>query len=68
MIIESQASRPMDVIQSILGPLIAPLATAGIVIVFVIFILIERQDLRDQFIKLLGAGDLQKTTEVIRPH
>ena len=65
VIIEPQASRPLDVIQSILGPLIAPLATAGIVIVFVIFILIERQDLRDRFIKLVGAGDLQKTTEAI---
>ena len=63
--IETQASRPLDVIWSILGPLISPLATAGIVVVFVIFMLIERQDLRDRFIKLIGAGDLQKTTEAI---
>jgi hypothetical protein len=33
--------------------------------VFVIFILIEREDLRDRFIKLAGAGDLQTSTEAL---
>ena len=62
--IKSQGSRPLEVIQSIVGPLIAQLATAGLVIVLVVFMLIERQDLRDRFFKLFG-GDLQKTTEAI---
>ena len=39
-------------IQTIVGPLLAPLATAGLVVIFVIFVLLEREDLRDRFIKL----------------
>lgn len=65
VIIEQPPAQPLDVIRSIVGPLLTRLATAGVVIVFVIFILIERQDLRDRFIKLAGAGDLQRTTEAI---
>ena len=30
-----------------------------------IFVLLEREDLRDRFIKLAGAGDLQKSTQAI---
>ena len=35
------------------------------VIVFVIFVLIERTDLRDRFIRLVGHGDMQKSTRVL---
>jgi predicted PurR-regulated permease PerM len=63
--IEPGSAQPIEMIQTVLGPLIAPLATAGLVIVFVIFILIEREDLRDRFLKLVGAGDLQTSTEAL---
>jgi len=63
--LEAPSPRPLEVIQTIVGPLIAPLATAGLVIIFVIFVLLERGDLRDRFIKLAGAGDLQKSTQAI---
>jgi len=33
--------------------------------VFIIFVLLERDDPRDRFIKLVGAGDMQKTTEAM---
>lgn len=63
--LEPPKARPLEVIQTIVGPLIAPLATAGLVIVFVIFVLLEREDVRDRFIKLAGAGDLQKSTQAL---
>jgi predicted PurR-regulated permease PerM len=53
----------LQVIQTFIGPLVAPLATTGIVIVFVVFFLLQREDLRDRFIRLAGAGDLQRTTD-----
>ena len=53
----------LQIIQTIIGPLVQPLATTGIVIVFVIFFLMQREDLRDRFIRLAGARDLQRTTE-----
>ncbi|HYZ63214.1 MAG TPA: AI-2E family transporter, partial [Acetobacteraceae bacterium] len=56
---------PLQVIQNIIGPLLEPLATTGIVIVFVIFILLQREDLRDRLIRLAGPRDLQRTTDAI---
>ncbi|HSY88124.1 MAG TPA: AI-2E family transporter [Verrucomicrobiae bacterium] len=54
-----------EVLQTIIGPLLQPLATTGIVIVFVVFFLLQREDLRDRFIRLAGAHDLQKTTKAL---
>ena len=45
-----------------LGTVLPPLATAGIVILFVIFILLQREDLRDRLVRLMGATDMQRTT------
>lgn len=45
--------------------LLAPLGTAAVVIVFVIFMLIEREDLRDRVIHLIGRGRLRVTTQAI---
>ena len=56
---------PVQLIKSVVGPLLQPLGTAGIVIVFLFFILLQREDLRDRFIRLVGAGDLQRTTRAL---
>jgi predicted PurR-regulated permease PerM len=58
--------RPLEVLQNLVGPLISPLASAGLIIVVVIFMLLERQDLRDRFIRLVGYGDLHRTTEALQ--
>ena len=47
--------------QNVLGSALSPLATAGLVILFAILMLIFREDLRDRFISLAGARDLQRT-------
>lgn len=64
--IQAGAQSPIDVLRSVLGPLIEPLATIGIVIVLVIFVLLQRDDLRDRFIKVVGSGDLQTSTEALK--
>lgn len=46
-------------------PILAPLGTAAIVIVFVIFMLLGREDLRDRLIHLIGRGHLQNTTQAL---
>jgi predicted PurR-regulated permease PerM len=56
---------PFQLIVQIAGPLLQPLATAGIVVVFVMFFLLQRQDLRDRFIRLAGARDLRRTTQAL---
>ena len=56
---------PFQLIVQVVGPLLQPLATAGIVVVLVIFFLLQRQDLRDRFIRLAGARDLRRTTQAL---
>ena len=50
---------------ALITPLIHPLTTTGIVIIFVIFILMQREDLRNRIIRLVGAQDLQRTTAAL---
>lgn len=50
---------------ALITPLVNPLAMTGIVVIFVIFILLQREDLRNRLIRLAGAHDLQKTTLAI---
>jgi predicted PurR-regulated permease PerM len=52
---------PEEVAQRILTPLLAPLATTGIVFVVAIFILLQQEDLRGRLIRLFGARDLHRT-------
>jgi predicted PurR-regulated permease PerM len=46
-----------------LGPIVGPLGTAGLVVAMVIFMLLERRDLRDRLIGLFGHGRLTVTTK-----
>src|SRR5271163_4725846 len=63
--VHEPAPGPVQILQSILSALLPPLATAAIVIIFVIFILLQREDLRDRFIGLIGAHDLHRTTKAL---
>jgi len=45
-----------------LGPAMGPLATGGLVITMVIFMLLEREDLRGRIISVVGHGHLAVTT------
>ena len=53
---------PLDAVLGVAEQVLAPLATAGLVLVFVIFVLLYREDLRDRLIRLAGARDLHRTT------
>ena len=55
----------LQMLTAFITPLIHPLATTGIVAIFVIFILLQHQDLRNRLVRLAGAQDLQRTTAAI---
>jgi predicted PurR-regulated permease PerM len=55
----------LESLRSLIAPLISPLATTGIIVIFVIFILIQREDLRNRLIRLAGSHDLQRTTAAL---
>ncbi|GMU20401.1 MAG: hypothetical protein AMXMBFR13_04980 [Phycisphaerae bacterium] len=56
---------PFDLLWSTVGSVIGPLGVAAIVVVFVIFMLIQREDLRDRLIYLLGRGHIHLTTQAL---
>jgi predicted PurR-regulated permease PerM len=55
----------LESLQTLISPLLHPLATTGIIVIFVIFILLQREDLRNRLIRLAGAHDLQRTTAAL---
>ena len=59
-----QPSQPLTIVQHVVGGLVGPIGTTAIVIVLVIFILFEREDLRDRFIRLAGR-DVHRTTQAL---
>ena len=63
--IRDTAPKTFQYLQRLAGSVMHPLATAGIVTVFVIFMLIYREDLRDRLLRLMGLGQLHLTTQVL---
>jgi predicted PurR-regulated permease PerM len=49
----------------LLSPIVGPLETFVIVLVVAIFVLLQREDLRDRAIRLFGSSDLHRTTHAI---
>jgi predicted PurR-regulated permease PerM len=60
--VRQPAPGPFALLQTIAGTALSPLETMAVVVVFVIFILLQREDLRNRFIRLVGSNDLQRTT------
>jgi predicted PurR-regulated permease PerM len=54
-------TNPLGSVENVVGPL----ATAGAVIIFTIFMLIGREDLRNRLIRLVGGGRLNVTTQAL---
>jgi predicted PurR-regulated permease PerM len=48
-----------------LQPPAAPFSTTAIVVIFLIFFLFQREDLRNRFIRLAGSDDLERTTAAL---
>ena len=58
-------ANPPQFLRNVLGPLLAPLGMAGIVIIFTVFMLIGREDLRDRLLHLAGPERLPTTTQMV---
>src|SRR3954447_1217371 len=57
--------RGLEAISNIVRPLLTPLATTALVILFLLFILLQREDIRDRFLRLAGTADLQRSTAAL---
>ncbi len=52
----------LSLAQRVLAPVLHPLATAAIVFIVAVFVLLQRDDLRDRLIRLFGTRDLHRST------
>lgn len=53
---------PLDPVISVVAVLIHPMTQLGIVILMVVLVLFNKEDLRNRLIRLIGTGDLNRTT------
>ncbi|MFH6781623.1 MULTISPECIES: AI-2E family transporter [Methylobacterium] len=52
----------LSTLGSVVAPVLHPLATVGLILLFTLFFLAQREDLRNRAIRLAGSGDLRATT------
>ncbi|HJU17775.1 MAG TPA: AI-2E family transporter [Stellaceae bacterium] len=62
VVITQPAPSVVEFGKNFLEPMLYPVATAGIILIVTIFTLLQKEDLRDRAIRLLGSGDLHRTT------
>jgi predicted PurR-regulated permease PerM len=55
----------LEVLTTVSASLFGPLTAAGVVAVLVIFMLVQREDIRDRFLLLLGANTLNVSTKAL---
>lgn len=65
VIAQPQEASSFEQLVRVAGPVLEPLAHAGLVLILVIFMLIKREDLRNRLIGLLGHEQLTGTTRVL---
>ena len=53
---------PFELARRYLSPMISPLGTIAIILVVTIFLLLQRDDLRDRIIRMAGSRDMRRTT------
>jgi predicted PurR-regulated permease PerM len=63
--VESSKGSPIDLMQSMIAPVLGPLGTAALVLLLVIFMLLQREDLRNRLIRLIGQGRISATTRAM---
>ena len=60
-----QSGSDFESVAAFVGPLLHPILTIGIVVILVVFILLDRDHINDQFVRLFGASDVHATSEAI---
>jgi predicted PurR-regulated permease PerM len=67
LVVEVRQPEPkgLESIANLVRPLLSPLAMTALVVLFLVFILLQREDIRDRFLRLAGTADLQRTTAAL---
>lgn len=54
-----------QILSAALIPLVKPLGKAAVVVIFVIFMLLKREDLKDRLFRMMGSGRMHMTMEAL---
>ena len=57
--------RRLEFMQVVLTPVLGPLGTAALVLLLLIFMLLEREDLRNRIIRLIGQGHISTASQAM---
>ncbi len=63
-VVETSAN-PLVALQAMVAPLLGPLGTGALVLLLIIFMLLQREDLRNRMIRLIGQGRISATTRAM---
>lgn len=63
-VVQSSTS-PFTIARTVVEPILGPLETTIIVLIVAIFVLMQKEDLRDRFIRVFGSRDLHRTTRAL---
>ena len=64
-VVQTSKGGSMDLLRTMLAPLLGPAGTAALVLLLVIFMLLQREDLRGRVIRLIGQGRISATTRAL---
>jgi predicted PurR-regulated permease PerM len=62
---QASGATPLALTERYLSPVLSPFATFGIVFIVAVFALLQKEDLRNRMILLIGSDDLHRTTVAI---
>jgi predicted PurR-regulated permease PerM len=65
VVTQTPTSSALELSRRVLGPILGPIATLGIILVVAVFALLQKEDLRDRLIRLAGSGDIHRTTTAL---
>lgn len=55
----------LEFMQEVLAPVLGPIGTAALVLILLIFMLLQREELRNRFIRLIGQGRMSTTARAM---
>jgi predicted PurR-regulated permease PerM len=62
---QATGSSPFELVERYISTVLSPFATLGIVFIVAVFALLQKEDLRDRLIRLVGSDDIHRTTRAI---
>src|ERR1700693_4524376 len=63
--IHQPEAKGLEALANLVRPLLSPLASGALVVLFLLFLLLQREDIRDRLLRLAGTADLQRSTAAL---